>query len=53
MLDVVVSCPHEPGTHIIPVGEDQAHHQAVNLGLAGFRCGRQCVGYGEHQDQQQ
>ena len=53
MLDIVVGCPDNPGTHIIPVGEDQAHHQAVYLGLAGFWCGRQCLGYGKHQDQQQ
>ena len=35
MLDHVVSAAIDPRTHVIPIWQDQPHHQTVRLGLAG------------------
>jgi hypothetical protein len=51
MLDVVVSCPIDPWPYVIKVWRDEAHHQAVDLGGARWRCGRWRLGDGKHQEQ--
>jgi len=35
MLNVVVRGAEDPGAHVIPIGDDETHHQTVHLRLAG------------------